>query len=93
MLVTKAWRCNLGLVVSVLRVKLVVGHPRPPSVEKRWCTVGVPCRDPPVCHRVQDDSVGANPVRAVGAAPVILSPLANVLVSLSFVMVFRIFKV
>ena len=45
-----------------------------------------------MCYRVQDDSVGANPVRAVGAAPVILSPLANVLVSLSFVMVFRIFK-
>ena len=92
MLVTKAWRCNLGLVVSVLRVKLVVGHPRPPSVEALVYR-GCPCRDPPVCHRVQDDSVGANPVRAVGAAPVILSPLANVLVSLSFVMVFRIFKV
>ena len=32
----------------------------------------------------------ANPVRAVGESPVVLSPLANVFVSLSSVMVFRI---
>ena len=56
MLVTKAWRCNLGLVVSVLRVNLVFFHPRPPSVVAlvyRAC----PCRDQRVCHRVQGDSV------------------------------------
>ena len=34
----------------------------------------------------------ANPVRAVGASVVVLSPLANVFVSLSSVMVFRIVK-
>ena len=34
----------------------VSGHPRPPSVEALVYR-GCPCRDPPVCHRVQDDSV------------------------------------
>ena len=34
----------------------------------------------------------ANPVRAVGASPVIFSPLANVFVTLSSVMVFCIVK-
>ena len=31
------------------------GHPRPPSVEALVYR-GCPCPDPPVCHRVQDDS-------------------------------------
>ena len=38
------------------RVKLVVGHPRPPSVEALVYR-GCPCRDSPVCHRVQGGSV------------------------------------
>ena len=37
-------------------VELVSGHPRPSSVEALLYR-GCPCRDPPVCHRVQDDSV------------------------------------
>ena len=32
------------------------GHPRPSSVEA-LVYHGCPCRDPPVFHRVQDDSV------------------------------------
>ena len=44
---------------------VVVGHPRPPSVEALvYC--GCPCRDPPVCLRVQDDSVTERQPRACG---------------------------
>ena len=51
--VVKAWRCNLGLVVLVSR-EACLGHPRPLSV-KALVYRGCPCRDPPVCHRVQED--------------------------------------
>ena len=37
-------------------VELVSGHLRPSSVEALVYR-GCPCRDPPVCHRVQGDSV------------------------------------
>ena len=42
--------------VSGRLVELVSGHPRPSSVEAPVYR-GCPCRAPPVCHRVQDDSV------------------------------------
>ena len=48
--------CVLLSFVGGRLVELVVGHPRPSSVEAlvyRGCL----CRDPPVCRRVQDDSV------------------------------------
>ena len=72
-----------SLVLSFLwcRVERVSGHPRPPSVEALVYR-GCPCRDPPVWQ-------SANPVRAVGASPVILSPTSNVFVNLCSVMVFR----
>ena len=38
------------------RVRRLSGHPRPSSVEALVYR-GCPCRDPPVCHRVQGDSV------------------------------------
>ena len=39
-------------VVGGRLVELVSGHPRPSSVEALVYR-GCPCRDPPVCHRVQ----------------------------------------
>ena len=43
-------------VVGGRLVELVSGHPRPSSAEALvYC--GCPCQDPPVCHRVQSDSV------------------------------------
>ena len=82
MLVTKAWRCNLGLVVSVLRVESLRG---PPTASLRRVLART--------HQCATESKmtlwqSANSVRAVGASPVILSPLAKVSVSLSSVMVF-----
>ena len=64
-------------------MKRVLGHPRPLSVEAQVYR-GCPCRN----HQSATESrmtlwQSANPVRAVGACPVILSPLANVFVSLS----------
>ena len=64
------WSPRRGAVTLVLsfwwcRVKRVLGHPRPPSVEAlvyRRC----PCRAPPVCHRVQDDSVAERQPCACG---------------------------
>ena len=73
-----------------------MGHPRPHHYVGFVVYRGCPCRDPPVCpsdaqarwHREQS----ANPVCAVGASPVVSSAFANVFVSLSFVVVFRIVK-
>ena len=81
--VTKAWHCNLGLAVSVVSREACHG---PPTAH--WCTVGVLTGT----HQCATESrmtlwQSANPVRAVGASPFILSPLANVFVSLSSVMV------
>ena len=47
-------------------MKLVVGHPRPPSVEEALVYRGCPCWDPPVCHSVQDDSVAERQPCACG---------------------------
>ena len=61
--------------------------------QRHWCTVGVLAGT----HQCATESrvtlwQSANPVRAVGASPVVLSPLAKVFVSLSSVMVFRTVK-
>ena len=63
-------------------MKLVAGDARPSSVEA-LVYLGCPCRDPPVCHRVQDDSVANRQPFSVivGTSPVMLSRLANVFVS------------
>ena len=47
------------------RVERVSGHPRPPSVEALVYR-GCPCWDPPVCHRVHDDSVAERQPCACG---------------------------
>ena len=44
------------LLSVVVFVELVVGHPRP-SLSGTGVPWVCPCRDPPVCHRVQGDSV------------------------------------
>ena len=55
-IVVKLCRCFVDLRFRWCRVERVPGHPRPPSVEALVYR-GCPCWDPPVCHRVQDDSV------------------------------------
>ena len=66
MLVTKAWRCKpWSCRFGGCRMKRVLGHPRPPSVEALVYR-GCPCRDPPVGHRVQDDSVAERQPCACG---------------------------
>ena len=84
MLVTEAWRCNFGHVVLVVSREACLG---PPTASLRrgtgvsWCVLAGP-------HQCATESrmtlwQSANPMRAVGASPVILSPHANVFVSLS----------
>ena len=83
---------NLDFLVAVSRVKRVLGQPRPllAGTGAPW----VSCRDPPVCHRVLDDSCSKASTLCVRlvCAPVILSPPSNVLLSFSSVEVFRIVK-
>ena len=66
-------------------------HGLPPW--RHWCTVGV-LGGTHQCATEYRVTLwqSANHVRAVGASAVVFSPLANVFVSLSSVMVFRIVK-
>ena len=81
------WKPKRGVITLVsslwwCRVSVSLAtHGLPPW--RHWCAVGVFAGT----HQCR-----ANPVRAVGASPVVLSPLANVFVSLSSVMVFHIVK-
>ena len=91
MLATKAWRCNRGLVVSVLRVKLVAGHPRPPSVEAlvyRGCR----CQDHQCATKFRMTVAERQPCACGWCVSCHLVSACERFVSLSSVMVFRIAK-
>ena len=88
MLVTKAWRDNLGLVVVVMSRVACLG----PSTASLRGGTGAPWGALARTHQCATESrvtlwQSATPVRAVGASPVVLSPLANVFASLSSLMV------
>ena len=92
-MVTKPRRCILGLVVLVVSREACCG---PPTASLRG-GAGVQWVVLAGTHQCATESrmtlwQSANAVRAVGASPVILSPLKNVCASLSSVMVFRIVK-
>ena len=70
-------------------MQFVVDHPRPShcvGTGVPWVATSVPSDAQAGRHREQS----ANPVREVGASIVVLSSFANVFVTLSSVMVFRV---
>ena len=89
MLVTKACYGNLGFVV------LVAGLPRPPhyvGTGVPWVSLPGPTSMPSDAQAGWHREQSAKPVREVCASTVVLSSFANVFVTLSSVVVFRIVK-
>ena len=75
MLVTKAWSCKPWSCRFGVAREACCGPPTASPPQRHWCTVGVLVGT----HQCATESrmtlwQSANPVRAVGASPVILSP-------------------